>query len=61
MFMRVFLGPLNPDHQNLADMDWRERGMLIPLCILVVLFGVYPMPVLSLMGATVAKLLTYFS
>ncbi len=61
MFMRVYLGPLNPDHKDLEDMNWREKGMLIPLCILVIVFGVYPMPVLNLMGATVAKLLTYFS
>lgn len=61
MFMRVYLGPLNPDHQQLEDMTWRERGMLVPLCILVIVFGIYPMPVLDLMGATVAKLLTLIS
>ena len=61
MFMRVFLGPLNEDHKNLTDMNWRERLTLLPLCILVIVLGVYPQPVLDLMGATVAKLLNIFA
>ncbi|MEZ4752279.1 MAG: NADH-quinone oxidoreductase subunit M [Bdellovibrionota bacterium] len=58
MFMRVFLGPLNEEWSGLTDMNWRERFTLIPLTIMVVVFGVYPMPILKLMGTTVAKLLT---
>ena len=61
MFMRVFLGPLNEDCKNLTDMNWRERLTLAPLCALVVGLGIYPMPVMDLMGATVAKLLTLFA
>lgn len=60
MFMRIFLGPLNEEYKGLTDMSWRERFALIPLCVLVVVLGVYPMPVLDLMGATLAKLLTLF-
>lgn len=61
MFMRVFLGPLNEDHKGLTDMNWRERLVLAPLCVLVIVLGVYPQPVLNLMAPTVAKLLTLFS
>lgn len=61
MFMRVFLGPLNEEHKDLEDMNWRERLTLAPLCILVIVLGVYPMPVLNLMSASIAKLLTLFS
>jgi NADH-quinone oxidoreductase subunit M len=61
MFMRVFLGPLNEEYKNLTDMNQMERLTLLPLCVLVILLGIYPMPVLSLMGATVAKLLTAFN
>jgi NADH-quinone oxidoreductase subunit M len=61
MFMRVFLGPLNEEHKDLEDMNWRETFTLIPLCALVIILGVYPMPVLNLMGTTIAKLLTLFS
>lgn len=58
MFMRIFLGPLNEQHKALPDMSWRERFTLIPLCGLVIFLGVYPMPVLDLMGATLAQLLS---
>ncbi len=61
MFMRVFLGPLNEEWANLTDMNWRERFTLVPLTIMVIVFGVYPMPVLNLMGQSVAKLLTIIS
>jgi len=61
MFMRVFLGPLNEDHRALPDMNWMERLTLAPLCLLVIVLGVYPMPVLDLMTATVARLLTYLA
>ena len=61
MFMRVFLGPLNEEYKDLQDMTWREKGCLAPLLILCVVLGVYPKPVLDLMGQTVAKLLTLFS
>ncbi|MBI1860217.1 MAG: NADH-quinone oxidoreductase subunit M [Deltaproteobacteria bacterium] len=60
MFMRVFLGPLNEEHKDLEDMNWRERLMLVPLCILVIVLGVYPMPVLELMRVSVAQLVSYF-
>ncbi len=61
MFMRVYLGPLNEEYKDLPDMNWRERLTLAPLIVLVILLGVYPMPVLDLMSATVAKLLTIFT
>lgn len=59
MFLRVFLGPLNQEHANFPDLGWRERVTLLPLAGLVVALGIYPKPALDLMGATVAKLVTY--
>lgn len=61
MFMRVFLGPLNEDHATLTDMSFLEKLTLAPLCILVIVLGFYPMPVLNLMGATIAKLVAVLS
>ncbi len=61
MFMRVYLGPLNEEHKDLTDMNWREKLTLAPLCVLVIVLGVYPQPVLDLMSATVAKLITIFA
>lgn len=60
MFMRVFLGPLNEEHKNLEDMNWRERLTLTPLCVLVIVLGVYPMPVIELMRVSVAQLVSHF-
>lgn len=61
MFMRVYLGPLNEEYKDLPDMNLRERLTLAPLTVLVILLGVYPMPVLDLMSATVSKLLSIFA
>ena len=61
MFMRVFLGPLNEEYKDLADMNFREKLTLAPLCVLVIVLGVFPMPVIDLMSATMAKLLTLFA
>ena len=36
----------------LKDLSFREKVILIPLVILIILFGVYPMPVLDLISAS---------
>jgi NADH-quinone oxidoreductase subunit M len=56
MLQRVFLGPKNDKWDNLADINAREMFTLIPIGILVLLFGVYPMPVLDLMKVTLNNL-----
>lgn len=47
---RVFLGPLNPRYEKLGDLSWRERLTVYPLAALIVLFGVYPAVMLSLIN-----------
>ena len=56
MLQRVFLGPKNDKWDNLPDINAREMFTLIPIGILVLLFGVYPMPVLDLMKVTLNNL-----
>jgi len=46
---RMFLGKLNPKYENLPEINGRELFTLVPLGILVILLGVYPQPVLSLL------------
>ncbi|MHB2155683.1 complex I subunit 4 family protein [Calditrichota bacterium GD2] len=53
---RVFLGKLNPKYADLPDINGRELFTLVPLGILVVLFGVYPMPLLNLMRTSMLHL-----
>ncbi len=46
---RMFLGSLNEKYKTLPDLSGRELFTLVPLAIIVIVLGVYPMPVLDLM------------
>ncbi len=54
---RMFLGELNPKYTRLPDMNWRERVVLYPLGAIIVVLGVYPMPILDLMNKTLHELI----
>lgn len=58
MIQRVFLGKLNPKYENIDDISPRELSMLIPLGILTIFFGIYPIPVLNMMKMSLNYLLT---
>ncbi|HLA25271.1 MAG TPA: NADH-quinone oxidoreductase subunit M [bacterium] len=53
---RIFLGPLNERWTGLADMDLREKISLVPLAVLMVIFGIYPKPLLDVINAAMAVL-----
>ena len=53
---RVFLGPLNPKYATMPEINRREIFTLVPLGILVIVLGFYPMPVLDLMRASSTQL-----
>ena len=57
MLQRVFLGPKNEKWNDLPDISARELVTLVPIGILVLLLGVYPMPVLDLMKASLNNLI----
>jgi len=48
MIERVFLGKENPRWKGLKDMTAREYWSLAPIAALVVVFGVYPTPILNM-------------
>ena len=56
-FQRVFLGPLNEKYRLLPDINAREVLSLLPLAFVVIVLGVYPVPVLNLMKASVETLI----
>jgi NADH-quinone oxidoreductase subunit M len=56
---RVFLGPLNEKYAKLTDMNWREWATLVPLGIPVIIFGVYPMPILDSFSGALTNLNNY--
>lgn len=55
---RVFLGKLNPKYENIADINGRELFTMIPLAILTIVLGIYPLPVLNLMKTSLNYLIT---
>ncbi|MEK7449723.1 MAG: proton-conducting transporter membrane subunit, partial [Planctomycetota bacterium] len=58
MFRRMFLGPLNPKYENLPDINTREMITLVPLGLIVIALGVYPMPVINLINVSLEHLIT---
>jgi len=55
---RVFLGPLNPKYQDLPEINGREMFTLVPLGLIVIFVGVYPMPLLKMIEGSLANLIT---
>ena len=53
---RIYLGPPNEKYLDLPDINAREVGMLVPLAVIVLILGVYPMPVLDLIGVSLHHL-----
>ena len=48
MVQRVFFGKVTNDkNKTLADLSWREIGLMVPLIFLMVYMGVYPKPFLA--------------
>jgi NADH-quinone oxidoreductase subunit M len=48
MMQRVFFGPLNEKYKGYADLNAREMFSLVPLVFVVLLFGIYPKPLIDL-------------
>lgn len=57
MLQRVFLGPKNEKWDSLPDISTREMFTLVPIGIIVLILGVYPMPVLNLMKVSLNNLI----
>ncbi|MDQ7844220.1 MAG: NADH-quinone oxidoreductase subunit M [Armatimonadota bacterium] len=53
---RIFLGPFNERWAHLPDMDGREKVALVPLAALMLIFGIYPRPLLDVINAAMAVL-----
>ena len=59
LYRRVIFGPLNKaDLVGMLDLNRREMALLAPLVILILLFGVYPQPLLEVMHASVDNLIS---
>ncbi|MFC1556109.1 NuoM family protein [candidate division KSB1 bacterium] len=55
---RIFLGQLPEKYKTLPEINGREIFTLVPLMIIILFVGIYPMPVLSLMKTSLNYLIT---
>ena len=58
MFKRMFFGEVNPEVKEYEDMTKLEVTYMIPLCIAVIVFGIFPSPILNMMKASVGSLVS---
>jgi NADH-quinone oxidoreductase subunit M len=61
MFQRIFSGPLNQRLRSLPDASGREWAVLLPLLALLIIFGVYPLPLMQLANETALALVRFFA
>lgn len=55
-FQRLFMGPFNERNDFLVEVSGREIFTLAPLAIVIVILGIYPAPVLDLIGPSLGEL-----
>jgi NADH-quinone oxidoreductase subunit M len=58
-YQRVFHGEPEGDNATITDMTWRERGVMLPLLVLIVFLGVYPKPVIDRIQPSVDRLIAH--
>ena len=58
-YQRVFHGEPDGENATMPDMTWRERGVMLPLLVAIVVLGVYPRPVLSRIEPSVNRLIAH--
>ena len=61
LYRRVIFGELEkPALKTIPDLSYREIGIMVPLIVLTILFGVYPAPVLDVAAVSVKKLVAAY-
>ena len=56
-YQRVFLGPLNKVYTNLVDINFRELSTVLPIAFFVLLFGIYPKPLVNMISSSIGSLI----
>ena len=58
LYRRVVFGTLDKENlKGILDLDMREKAIIYPLVVLVIFYGVYPMPVFNVTDASVTALI----
>ncbi len=61
MFQRIFSGPVNERLRGMPDISLREWSVLLPLLALLIVFGIYPLPLMRIANETALAVVRYFS
>lgn len=60
-FKRMFFGEVGEEVKEYDDMNAREVAYMVPLCVAVIVFGIFPAPILNMMKASVGQLVDLLS
>ena len=58
MLQRVNMGSLPSEYQDISDANGRELLTLVPLMAVIILVGVYPLPLLKIIGQGVSAIIS---
>ncbi len=62
LYRRVVMGDLIKESlKSITDMTGRERAIFAPLVFMTILFGVYPAPILDMIGPSVSALINNYT
>jgi len=59
MIQRILLGPLNPAWSNISDINGRELLTLVPVMVVVIAIGVYPLIILNYQAPAITNLIQH--
>jgi NADH-quinone oxidoreductase subunit M len=59
ILQRVFSGPLEPRWDGFADLDLKERMIVVPIIALIFVLGIYPQFILQFINPTIAKMVAH--
>src|SRR5205814_9052376 len=60
ILQRVFSGPLEAKWDGFADLDVKERLIVVPIIALIFVLGIYPQFILQFINPTVVKIVAQF-
>ena len=61
LIQRVFLGELNMQWRDLQDMDAGELAAVVPLCVLMLVVGLFPGPIVNVINGAMQGLVSVLS
>ncbi|MBA3943783.1 MAG: NADH-quinone oxidoreductase subunit M [Herpetosiphonaceae bacterium] len=61
MYQRIFSGPVNERWRGIPDLTLREWGVVLPLLALLIVWGIYPLPLMRIANSTAIALVQFFS